>query len=140
MEEQGETPQPLGGIVDATRPVADRVIFAHVRQGVAEQGTEEKDFQEHPLYNAPGGAGAVDLVLLDEIKRLLLPAGGGDAEGHGRFGPVHHAPDHPGDEDDYRHIRQRHAEQRGESRARSRPGDGPMSSTSSNDENIPYLA
>lgn len=67
----------------------------------------------------------IDLVLLDEIKRLLLPAGGGDAEGHGRFGPVHHAPDHPGDEDDYRHIRQRHAEQRGESRARSRPGDGP---------------
>ena len=124
VEKQGKNPQPFGGIVDAARPVADGVAFAHVGQAVAEKGTEEKDFQKHALDDAPGGAGTVDLVLLDEIKRLLLSTGGGDAEGHGRFGPVRHAPDHADDEYDCRHIRQRHAEQRGEPRARSHPGDG----------------
>ncbi|MPL61327.1 hypothetical protein SDC9_06897 [bioreactor metagenome] len=124
VEQQGKNPQPLGGIIDGARPVADGIKFPYFRNRVAEQRTEAEHFQKHALHNTPSCAGTVDFCLLDEVKRLLLPTCGGDAEGHGRFGPVHHAPDDTGDEHDYCHIRQRHAEQARKPYGRSRPGDG----------------
>ena len=137
MEQQGEEPQPLGGVVDGAGALGHRVEFTHVGRGVAEQRTEEADFQEHADDHTELGVGAVPLFMFDEVQRLFLTPGRGDAERHGRFGPVNHAPDDAQEEGDYRHIGQNHAEQVRQTNGQAM---APMSATTSNDANIPYLA
>ena len=125
MEQQGKEPQPLGRVVDGAGALVHRVEFTHVGRGVAEQRTEEADFQEHADHHTELGVGAVPLFLFDEVQRLFLTPGRGDAERHGRFGPVNHAPDDAQEEGDYRHIGQNHAEQVRQTNGRTCPGNGP---------------
>ena len=124
VKKKREGPEPFGGIIDGPGAVADGVVLQRFRMRVAEQRTEKKNLQEHALQHAPGGAGAVHLVLPDKVQRLLLPAGGGDAEGHGGFGPVNHAPYDAGKKNDHCRIGERNAEQTGKPDGRSRPGNG----------------
>ena len=111
MEKKAEDPEPLGGVVDQTGALVDRIIGFDFRVNVAEKRTEQEHFKEHTLDNTPGGVRAVPFGLFNEIKRFFLTAGGRNGERNWRFGPPDHAPNNADEKDRYRHVRQDNTEQ-----------------------------
>jgi len=93
VEQDGEQPEKLAGAVD------ELGALMHLRLGVAEQGAEQKNLQDHPGDDPELGGGAVDLVLLDPGQGVGLTTGGRNPEGNGRFGPLHDAIGKPSQEE-----------------------------------------
>ena len=92
---------------------------------VAEQRPEHQHLEQHAAHDAREGRGVLYLVLLDPRQRLLLAAGGGDTERHGRLTPLHEAEHEPAHKARQGEIGNDDAEHGVEARVlRAHPGHG----------------
>ena len=93
MENQGKQPEPLGGLV------GDFGTVINFGLGVSEQGPKGQNLQCHSGDNLGGGVGALQPVVLEEIKRFSLTAGGLDGKRDRRLGPLNDLVDKATQED-----------------------------------------
>jgi len=86
MKENAEEPKPASGSIGQLRARLDAGL------GVAPEGTEEDDLHEHPAQYFRVVRRSLELIPLHPRHGVALPAGGGDAERHRRFGPIKNPP------------------------------------------------
>ena len=93
VEEQGEDPQPFFPLI------LDVAVFGELCLAVAEEGTENGNFEDH-ADNHPGAGGwVVDRIGLDKVERLFLTAGCDDVKWNWRFCPFNDAADNTYEEE-----------------------------------------